>query len=155
MTLTTKLRENKAVYAAAGAGDLAAEKLRELPETVTKIRETADKYRVDVRETVVKYQGELKGTVNRYQDRVDARDLPGVAVSYVTAVGGRVVEIFDELAERGQKIVNRVDRQVATQELRESAEKTTRKTKAAASQAKKTAQAASRAAGDAAKKIGN
>jgi hypothetical protein len=144
MTLATKLRENKAVYAAAGAGDLAAEKLRELPETVTKLRETADKYRVDVRETVVKYQ-----------DRVDARDIPGAAVSYVTAVGGRVVEIFDDLAERGQRIVNRVERQVATQELKESADKATRKTKAAASEAKKTAQAASRAAGDASKKVGN
>jgi hypothetical protein len=155
MTLATKLRENKAVYAAAGAGDLAAEKIRELPETVTKLRETADKYRVDVRETVVKYQDEFKGTVNKYQDRVDARDIPGAAVSYVTSVGGRVIEIFDELAERGQKIVNRVERQVATQELKESADKTTRKTKAAVSEAKKTAQAASRAAGDASKKVGN
>jgi gas vesicle protein len=144
MTLATKLRDNKAIYAAAGAGDLAAEKIRELPETVTKLRETADRYRVDVRETVTKYQ-----------DKVDARDLPGAAVSYVTAVGGRVVEIIDELAERGQKIVNRVDRQVATQELKESTEKTTRKTKAAVSEAKKTAQAASRATGDAAKKVGN
>jgi hypothetical protein len=144
MTLATKLRDNKAIYAAAGAGDLAAEKIRELPETVTKLRETADRYRVDVRETVTKYQ-----------DKVDARDLPGAAVSYVTAVGGRVVEIIDELAERGQKIVNRVDRQVATQQLKESAERTTRKTKAAAGEAKKTAQAATRAAGDAAKKVGN
>ena len=51
MTLATKLRDSKAVHAAAGAGDLAVEKIRELPETVTKLRETADKYRVDVRET--------------------------------------------------------------------------------------------------------
>jgi uncharacterized coiled-coil DUF342 family protein len=144
MTLATKLRDSKAVHAAAGAGDLAAEKIRELPETVTKLRETADKYRVDVRETV-----------NKYQVKVDARDLPGAAVSYVTAVGGRVVEIIDELAERGERIVNRVDRQAATQELKESAGKTTRKTKAAVSEAKRTAQAASRAAGDAAKKVGN
>jgi uncharacterized coiled-coil DUF342 family protein len=144
MTLTTKLRDSKAVHAAAGAGDLAAEKIRELPETVTKLRETADRYRVDVRETVTKYQ-----------DKVDARDLPGAAVSYVTAVGGKVVEIIDDLAERGQKIVNRVDRQVATQELKASADKTTRKTKAAVGEAKKTAQAATRAVGDAAKKVGN
>jgi siroheme synthase (precorrin-2 oxidase/ferrochelatase) len=154
MTLATKLRDNKAVHAAAGAGDLAAEKIRELPETVTRLRETADRYRVDVRQTVVRYQDELKDTVTRYQDKVDARDLPGAAVSYVTAVGGRVVEIIDELAERGQKVVNRVDHQAATRELKENAQKTTRKTKAAVSQAKKTAQSASRAAGDAAKKIG-
>jgi hypothetical protein len=144
MTLATKLRDSKAVHAAAGAGDLAVEKIRELPETVTKLRETADRYRGDVRETVVKYQ-----------EKVDARDLPGVAVAYVTAAGGKVVEIIDELAERGEKIVNRVDHQVATRELKESAERTTRKTKAAVSEAKKTAQATSRAAGDAAKKIGN
>jgi uncharacterized coiled-coil DUF342 family protein len=143
MTLATKLRGSKAVYAAAGAGDLAVEKIRELPETMTKLRETADKYRGDVRETVVKYQ-----------EKVDARDLPGAAVAYVTAAGGKVVEMIDELAERGEKIVNRVDRQAATRELKESADKTTHKTKAAASEAKKTAQAASRASSDAGKKIG-
>ena len=85
MTLANKLRDNKAFYAAAGAGDYAAEKLREVPDRVTKLQE------------------EFKGL----QDKVDAKDIPGAAVAYVTHVGTRAVEIIDELAERGRQIVNR------------------------------------------------
>jgi hypothetical protein len=38
MTLAGKLRDNKAFYAAAGASDLAAEKLREVPDRVTQLQ---------------------------------------------------------------------------------------------------------------------
>ncbi|WP_067796797.1 hypothetical protein [Actinomadura formosensis] len=96
MTLANNLRENKAVYAVAGAGDFAVEKLREVPGQV-------DRYREQVRETVQRYRGE----VTRYQERVDAKDLPGAAVAYATHFGTRAVEFIDELAERGKKVVNR------------------------------------------------
>lgn len=143
MTLATKLRENKAVYVGAGAVDLAVEKIREVPETVAKFREN-----------VTKYQDEVKENVTKFQERVDAKDLPGAAVAYATHFGTKAVEVVDELAERGKKIVNRVEKQAATQQLEESAEKTIQKTKAAAGEAKKTAQAASRAGSAAAKKVG-
>jgi gas vesicle protein len=86
MTMTSKLRDSKAFYAAAGASDLAAEKLREVPDRVTKL------------------QDDVKGL----QAKVDAKDIPGAAVAYVTHVGTRAVELIDELAERGKQVVNRV-----------------------------------------------
>lgn len=155
MTLATKLRDNKAVYTVAGAGDLAVEKFREVPEQVTKVRETVGKYQEEARGRVTKVQDEVRENVEKLQDRVDAKDLPGAAAAYMTHFGTRAVEVIDELAERGKKIVNRVENQVATQELEESVKRTNRKAKAAVSEAKKTTQAASRAAGDASKKVGN
>ncbi|GAA1872607.1 hypothetical protein [Actinomadura bangladeshensis] len=119
MTLASNLRENKAVYAVAGAGDFAVEKLREVPGQV-------DRYRDQVRETVDRYRGE----VSRYQERVDAKDLPGAAVAYATHFGTRAVELIDELAERGRKVVNREAVQVA--EITESDAKPVAKTRAAA-----------------------
>lgn len=113
MTLASNLRENKAVYAVAGAGDFAVEKIREVPEQVTRyqgeVRETVDRYRVQVRETAARYRGE----VSRYQERVDAKDLPGAAVAYATHFGTRAFELLDELAERGKKVVHREASDVA------------------------------------------
>jgi hypothetical protein len=113
MTLASNLRENKAVYAVAGAGDFAVEKIREVPEQVTRyqgeVRETVDRYRVQVRETVDRARGE----VSRYQQRVDAKDLPGAAVAYATHFGTRAFEFIDELAERGKKVVHREAVEVA------------------------------------------
>jgi hypothetical protein len=118
MTLASSLRENRAVYAVAGAGDLAVEKIREVPEQVTRYQgkalEAATKYQGEVRETVERYRGEVRRTVDRYRDevsrvqeRVDAKDLPGAAVAYVTHVGTRTVGFIDELAERGKRVVHR------------------------------------------------
>ncbi|MFB4301485.1 hypothetical protein [Actinomadura sp. NTSP31] len=117
MTLASSLRENKAVYAVAGAGDFAVEKIREVPEQVTryqgKAREAATKYQGEVRETVERYRGEVRKTVDRYRDEVDAKDLPGAAVAYVTHVGTRTVEFIDELTERGKRVVHREAAEVA------------------------------------------
>jgi hypothetical protein len=126
MTITDKLRDSKAFYAAAGAGDFAVEKLREVPDRI-----------------------------NKLQDKTDPKDLGGAAVAYVTQVGTRAVEVYDGLAERGKRIVSRVDRQKATQELQESAKSTARRARSAAGSARTTARTAGKAAGDASKKIGN
>jgi Tfp pilus assembly protein FimV len=103
MTIASKLRDNKAFYAAAGASDLAAEKLREVPGRVSK----------------------LQTTVKGMQEKIDAKDFPGAAVAYMTHVGTRAVEIIDELAERGKQVVNRVADQ--TQAQIEEAKPSTRK----------------------------
>jgi hypothetical protein len=147
MTLASNFRESKAVYAVAGAGDFAVEKIREVPEQVTKyqgraretatkyqgeVRETVDRYRYQVRDTVERYRGE----VSRYQERVDAKDLPGAAVAYATHFGTRAAEFIDELAERGKKVVNREAVEVA--ELTEA--KPAAGAKARTSQARKPAQ---------------
>jgi hypothetical protein len=126
MTITEKLRDNKAFYAAAGAGDLAVEKLREMPDRL-----------------------------NRLQEKADPKDLGGAAVAYMTHAGSRAVEVFDELAERGKKIVSRVDRQKSTQELEASAKSTVRRARSTAGSAKETARTAAKATGDASKKIGD
>ncbi|MFG2006661.1 hypothetical protein ACGFNU_46695 [Spirillospora sp. NPDC048911] len=155
MTLASNLRENKAVYTFIGGGDFAAEKVRELPEQVTKARETATKYqgelretvdkyrgqvREQVRETVGRYRGEARGAATKLQDRVEVKDLPGAAVAYVTHFGTRTFEFIDELAERGKKVVHREAEDVV--EITEA--KPAAKTRAA--QQKKTAQAQTRAA---------
>jgi hypothetical protein len=125
MTITDKLRDSKAFYVAAGAGDLAVEKLREVPDRL-----------------------------NKLQEKTDPKDIGGAAVAYVTHVSTRAVEVYDGLAERGKRIVSRVDRQKATQELEDSAKSTVRRARTAAGSAKSTARSAAKAAGDASKKVG-
>jgi methyl-accepting chemotaxis protein len=160
MTLATTLRDNKAVCVAAGAGDLAAEKLRELPETVARLRETATRMQGDVKEnatkarkdmrgTVTKYQGELRENVTKFRTRMDTKDLPGAAVSYVTHSATRMVEIIDELAERGKKVVGHAE--AVTEEIEAGTKATARQAKTAVSETKKTAQAAAKKTGSAAR----
>lgn len=79
MTLATevqKIKDSKAFYAVAGAGDLAREKLREVP-----------------------------GMLRDLQAKADARDIPGVALSYASQAGAKANALIDELAERGRTVV--------------------------------------------------
>jgi hypothetical protein len=81
MTLATevkKFRDSKAYYAVAGAGDLAREKLREVP-----------------------------GRLRDLQEKTDPKDIPGVALSYATQAGAKASELIDGLAERGRGVVAR------------------------------------------------
>src|SRR5437879_4868031 len=110
--ITEKLRDSKAFYVAAGAGDFAVEKIREMPEKLN-------------------------------------RDLGGAALQYATHLGGRAAEVVDELAERGKKIVGRVERQKATQQLEERGKATVRKAKATTGTAKDTAASAKETAASA------
>lgn len=83
MTLATevqKIKDSKAFYAVAGAGDLAREKLREVP-----------------------------GRLRDLQAKADARDIPGVALSYASQAGAKANELIDELAERGRTVVGKED----------------------------------------------
>ncbi|WP_395111566.1 hypothetical protein [Actinomadura sp. SCN-SB] len=114
MTITNTIRENKAVHTVAGVGDLAYEKLREVPEQVNRARESAGKYQGEMRENLDKYRVQLREAVDRYRGevrenvgRIEVKDLPGVAVSYATHFGTRAVELIDELAERGRKVVHK------------------------------------------------
>jgi hypothetical protein len=127
MTLATKLRDNKAVCAGAGAVDLAVEKLREVPERVTKLQGTA-------RENAAKLQENVK----EFQGKVDTKDIPGAAVAYVTHLGTRVAEVIDELAERGKTVVTRLEVEVP------EIEKPKPEPRAKAATAKKSAQSAAK-----------
>ncbi len=70
-----KIREHKAFYAAAGAGDAAAQALRELPERLAWL-----------------------------QGKADLAAWSGRVVEYVMVAGARVVQAYDELAERGMQV---------------------------------------------------
>jgi hypothetical protein len=110
MTLATemrRLRESRAYYAAAGASDLAVTKLREVP-----------------------------GQLSRLQERTDPKDLGGAAVAYITHFGARVVEAFDDLAERGRRVTAGQPGTAATPELDQAAKATARKVTRAATAAK-------------------
>lgn len=71
-----KWRDSKAFYAVAGAGDLAAEKLRGVP-------------------------GQLKDM----QTKTGAQDLRGAARTYANRAGARASALIDGLAERGKNSV--------------------------------------------------
>lgn len=81
-----KLREHKAFYAAAGAGDAAMEALRGLPERL-----------------------------GRLQSKADLAALSGRAVEYVIVFGARAVQTYDELAERGREVVGTAEPHQATE----------------------------------------
>ncbi|MQA83765.1 MAG: hypothetical protein GEV03_03780 [Streptosporangiales bacterium] len=91
MTLSAemkKLRESKAFYAAAGAGDLAVEKLREVPEQLRKIEGAKGARR------------ELSGRAQTY-----AAQLTEKAVEVYGELGARAAEAYEGLAERGKHVV--------------------------------------------------
>lgn len=175
--LRDNLRDNKALYTVAGAGDLAVEKLREVPEQVSRLRENVTRYQDEVRENVTRYQGEVRqnltklqgdfrenvlrlqeevrGNVTRLQERIEVRDLPGAARAYMAHFSSRTAEVLDELAERGRKVVARIEQQDSTRELQAAAKTTRRRARSTVTEAKKTARAASRATGGASKKVGD
>jgi len=108
-----KITENKAFYAAAGAGDLAVEKLRTLPDLVVRLQR-------DVPKQITRARQDLPGEFSRVQDTVryrlgdqgqnDLASLSGRAVEYVTVASARAVQTYDELAERGKTVAGRAAR---------------------------------------------
>ena len=97
MTLATevqKIKDSKAFYAVAGAGDLAREKLREVP-----------------------------GRLRDLQVKADPKDFPGVALSYASQAGAKATELIDELAERGRGVVGEPEEAEAAPEIEATAAK--------------------------------
>lgn len=136
----------KPLYFAAGATDLAVEKLREIPAEYKRLQDQAK--------------------------RVDAATVRVAVEDYSTKATVAAVKTYDELVNRGQKLVRNVRRQKATQVLsqrldvtksqakatattaRKSAAATKTRAKATATSAKKTTDAAGAAVKDGAAKVG-
>ncbi|MEP6696430.1 MAG: hypothetical protein ABJA34_06065 [Pseudonocardiales bacterium] len=134
------------LYFAAGATDLAVEKLREIPAEYKRLQEQAKKY--------------------------DAGTLRVAVEDYSTKASGKAAEVYTDLVGRGTKVVDSIRRQKASQVLaerltftqrqakatattaRKSATQTRTRVKATTSSAKKTASAAADAASAAAGKVG-
>jgi hypothetical protein len=115
-----RLTEHKAFYAAAGAGDLALQTLRELQERFS-----------------------------RWQEDADLTELSGRALEYVMLAGAHAVQAYDELADRGMSLINRagpVDRPQLGQAARTTAQITMRTANRTAEAARNTARTTARAA---------
>ena len=137
MTFTSEVRKlagTKPFYAVAGCGDLAVEKLREVPGRFQEV------------------QGQLQSQLN---DLPTGRaDLQDRALSYAGSLATLATSTYEDLAKRGHGVVGRVRGQEATQELEAQAKTTSRQTKAATTSARKTASTAKKAAGDGAGQVG-
>ena len=134
------------VYAAAGATDLAVEKLREIPAEYRRLQERAK--------------------------RVDASTVRVAVEDYSSQASTKAMEAYSDLVSRGQKLVNSIRRQKATEVLveqatvarrqakatvttaRKGATQTRTRAKATTTSARKTAAAAVDAAESAAAKVG-
>lgn len=170
-------------YALAGAGDLAVEKLRAVGDDITAQFAKLDQKTLQTELT--KAQTEFAKAQSELAKRFDAivadaktapaklRELPVTAQAGVTAVLGQAEEAYEDLADRGKDLVERIRSQKSTEDLvaqakttrskakatRTTAKKTadtaTRNVKATTTSARKTAKTASKAAGDAASKVGD
>lgn len=128
MSLTTITR-SKPFYVVAGAGDLAVKTVRDMPSRLRPsnlVRITID--RKDVAKAVSTLQAETVALPGRAQN---------VAVGVAVGAADRADAAYDTLLTRGRRVVGRIRRQKATQELKRDAGTTVRRTKAATTVAKK------------------
>lgn len=118
MTLTTevkKLTDSKPFYAVAGAGDYAVEKLRELPGQLQKLQSRRVDIAKDLPELARAYAGKAEGL---------AKELPEKARDYAGQLTSRAVEVYEEFAVRGRKVVSKTTGEAALEleEVSEAAE---------------------------------
>lgn len=149
------------LYALAGAGDLAVEKLREVsdkfgPYADPKVVQTElttlqaeltkqfDKAQADLTKQFEKGQAELTKRIG--EARTGATQLPELLQHQFDAIVGQFEATYEELAGRGKTLVTRIRHQAATEHLVEQAETTTAKAKATRTSAKKTASTATKRA---------
>lgn len=119
MSITTDIRktvtDTTPVYAVVGATDLVVEKVREARVRAAQIDAEAE--------------------VARLQQR--ATELPTVAVTKALEVAGKAEQAYDDLAVRGKKLVDRIKKQKATQDLIAQGKVTISRGKAAVTTARK------------------
>lgn len=102
------------LYAAAGAGDLAVAKLREIPAEYSRLQDQAKK--------------------------VDAGTLRVAVEDYSTRTADKALSAYGDLINRGEKLVTSLRRQQATRDLAEQVQNSTRQAKGAATTARTSAQ---------------
>ena len=113
-------------FAAVGVTDLAVEKVREA-------RVRADKARAELSVDLSPAKVQARATTLAEQ----VREIPGVMLNETLVIGGKVVEGYDDLATRGQKLVTRLRNQQATKDLVAQAETTVAHAKGAVTTARK------------------
>jgi heparin binding hemagglutinin HbhA len=130
MTLTTTITRSKPFYVAAGATDLAVKTIRTAPSRIPSVKIKVE--RRDLEKAVA--------TVGQ-----QAATLPVRAQATAVGIAGEVTEradaVYGDLLTRGRKVVGRIRRQKASQDLKKDAATTVRRTKATKTTAKKSAAA--------------
>ena len=129
MSLTTITR-SKPFYVAAGATDLAVKTLRQAPSRIPSVKVKVE--RRDLEKAVANVGLQAVTLPARAQ---------ATAVGIADEVTGRTEAVYDDLLVRGRKVVGRIRRQKATQDLKKDATTTVRRSKATATTAKKSAAA--------------
>ena len=131
-TLVTDIRrtvtDNTAVYVAVGVTDLAVEKVRDARDRAAAAR---------AHFSVTDLPGRVAG---------QAQQVPTLAFNRTLEIAGEAQELYDDLAERGEKLVKRLRNQKATQDLLAQAGSTVRLGKGAVTTARKAAAETQRAA---------
>jgi heparin binding hemagglutinin HbhA len=155
-------------YAAAGFGDMAAEQVRRLPERVAGFQEWArTEGRAELTELggrigtglaqVRSRAGHVGDTLGDVDVRADLRrigdaarrraaDLSVTAQRNLVTAQARAAEVYGELVNRGETLVEGVRTQPANAELTEAAEQVKRSVKATATTARKSAAATRKSA---------
>jgi hypothetical protein len=141
----TITESTKPLYAIAGYGDLAVEKLRELPELAQGQFKTV--------------QGELKTRRTKLQSRVnslpqDYKTIPTQVKTYVEDVTGKATQFYGELAERGEKVVAQIRRRPTVKRAAAANKQAKSSAKATKTTATKAAKADVDAVKDAASQVG-
>ncbi len=126
MTLVQTITRSKPFYVAAGATDLAVKTAREVPTKFSTVKIE----RRDIEKAVARLQVEAVALPARAQ---------ATAVGLAEDVTGRADAVYEDLLVRGRKVVGRIRRQQATQDLKKDATTTVRRSKATATTAKKSA----------------
>lgn len=119
----------KPLYAVAGVGDLAIEKLRAL-RLEQRIVGLSDEAR-SLPGRVVELRGDVRGRV---------RALPTDMVGAAVTAGDRAGEMYDGLTVRGRKLVDRIGSQQATRDLVDGAREVVRSAKATVTTAERGAE---------------
>jgi peptidoglycan hydrolase CwlO-like protein len=149
------------LYALAGAGDLAVEKLREVSEDVTTrfgayadpktVQAELTKRQAELTKRFEKRQAELTKrfealTADAKSVPTQLRELPALVQDRLNTVVGQAEATYDELAGRGKTLVTRIRNQASTEDLGHQAKSTVSKAKATRTTARKSASTATKSA---------
>jgi len=138
---TTITESTKPLYAIAGSGDLAVEKLR---ESLTKVQTRGNK----LQERIVALPQEYKNLPET------AKTLPTKVKTYADTFTGKATEVYGDLSERGEKLVAQIRRRPATKKAGAQNKQAVRSAKGSKTSATKAVKATAEATTEAASQIG-
>jgi polyhydroxyalkanoate synthesis regulator phasin len=148
----TLTESTKPLYAVAGYGDLAVEKLRELPEIAQSQIKTAQDQLKTVQADLAARRTKLQGRVTALPQ--DYKKLPTQVKTYVEDVTGKATAFYGELAERGEKVVAQIRRRPAVKKAAAANKSAKSSAKATKTTATKAVKADAEAVKDAASQVG-